>query len=57
MLVTMMMIMTVVGDTYHAPGLTTPSLEDIRALNEEMNFRCPDEQLKEMVGKLSLIHI
>ena len=51
MTTTMTILMTVSGDTYHAPGLTGPTLENIGVLNEEMKFRCPDDQLKEMVGK------
>ena len=39
---------------YHTPGLMGPTLEDIRALNEEMNFMCPEEQLKEMAGDFCL---
>ena len=51
MTTTSMILIIVSGDTYNAPGLTGPTLEDIRVLNEEMKFRCPDDQLKEMVGK------
>lgn len=46
--------MTVSEDTYHTPGLTMPTLEDIQALNKEMKFMCPDDQLKEMAGDMSL---
>ena len=46
-----LMMMMITGDLYRTPGLTPPGLEDLRALNQEMKFRCPDQELQEMAGK------
>ena len=43
----------VAGDTFRTPGLCPPQLEDLRALNQEMKYMCPDQQLKEMSGETS----
>ncbi|KAK7488412.1 hypothetical protein BaRGS_00020386 [Batillaria attramentaria] len=33
---------------YHSPGLTAPAVEDLRKLNQEMKFRCTEEEIQGM---------
>nr|KAG5700740.1 hypothetical protein BaRGS_029105 [Batillaria attramentaria] len=41
--------------SYHAPALSGPQVDDFRRLNQEMKFRCTEEELQGMAteGKLS----
>ncbi|KAK7104602.1 hypothetical protein V1264_019295 [Littorina saxatilis] len=48
----MMMMMMISGETYHAPGLCGPGLQDIRALNEEMKLKCSEQELQEMTAMM-----
>jgi hypothetical protein len=42
---------------YRLPAVCEPELEDIRAINEELRFRCTQHELEQMTGGYDLVHL